>query len=512
MMEFWNRLRAQISEIVAGMSPARRIAAAVILAVVVLALAYFGWQAANPPYATLFSRLTTEDAGEIVAVLRESGVPYRLADNGTTVMVPEERVYETRLTLAGQGLPRGGVVGFEVFLETALGATDFDRQVRYNMALQGELTRTIREINGVLDARVHIVMPERRLFARDERPATASVFLQLRPGFQLTANQVRGIAHLIARSVEGLQPENITIVDNWGQILSDLIRPETPGLLDGVGLASRLEVQRAYERELELRAQTMLERVFGHGRAIVRVNAELNFDMEEERQDLYEPVVRNEGIVRSSQIFEEEGTGPSGAGGIVGVDANVPGFVADAGDQTTFSRREEILNFEVNRIERVRVQAPGRVERLSVGAWIDAELEPAELQRVQDLLAAALGINETRGDSVIVDATPFVVSPFAAAVADAVDSAEEALPLAWIAAGAAAAVLLVVVFVLVRRRRAARQAAFDVVIDDEALVAVGREETEEERVRKHLRERAVELVRQNPREVAQLVKVWLTEG
>ncbi len=314
MNEMWNRLRAQVSEIVAGMSVGRRVAVIAILGLVIIGLAYIGWRAANPPYATLFSRLSPEDAGEIVAVLRDNGVPYRLSDNGTTLMVPDDLVYETRLALAGQGLPRGGVVGFEVFLETALGATDFDRQVRYNMALQGELTRTIREINGVLDARVHIVMPERRLFARDERPATASVFLQLRPGFQLNANQVRGIAHLIARSVEGLEPENITIVDNWGQVLSDVLRPDSIGLVDGAGLATRLELQRAYERELELRAQTMLETVYGQGRAIVRVNAELNFDMEEERQDLFEPVVRNEGVVRSSQIFEEESRGAAGRG------------------------------------------------------------------------------------------------------------------------------------------------------------------------------------------------------
>lgn len=512
MIELWNRLRSQVSDIVAGMSPARRIAAALVLAVVIIGLIFLGWRAANPPYATLFSRLTTEDAGEIVAVLRDSGVPYRLTDNGTTVMVPDSRVHETRLALAGQGLPRGGVVGFEVFLETALGATDFDRQVRYNMALQGELTRTIREINGVLDARVHIVMPERRLFARDERPATASVFLQLRPGAQLSANQVRGIAHLMARSVEGLEPENITIVDNWGQVLSDLLRPDPIGLVDGVGMATRLELQRAYERELELRAQTMLETVYGLGRAVVRVNAELNFDMEEERQDLFEPVVRNEGIVRSSQIFEEESTGGGpGGGGIVGVDANIPGFVADADTQSTFSRREEILNFEVNRIERVRVQAPGRLQRLSVGVWLDAELEPAEQLRVRELVAAALGINEERGDSVIVDGTPFAVSPVAAVVADVEPTPAWTIP--WIMVAVGAAVLLLLLLVLRRRAAPAAAPMVDVVVDDEEdLIAAGREETEEERARKQLRERAVELVRDNPREAAQLVKVWLTEG
>lgn len=509
MSELWTRLRAQVSEIVAGMSRPRRIAAGTLLAVVLMSLFYFGWRAANPPYTTLFSRLSPDDAGEIVAVLRETGVPYRLTDNGTAVLVPDSHVYETRLSLAGQGLPRGGVVGFEVFLESALGATDFDRQVRYNMALQGELTRTIRELDSVLDARVHIVMPERRLFARDERPATASVFLQLRPGTHLSSNQVRGIAHLIARSVEGLQPENITIVDNFGQVLSDLVRPESAGLVDGVGLATRLDIQRAYERELELRTQTMLETVYGQGRAIVRVNAELNFDLEEERQDLYEPVVRNEGVVRSSQIFEEESTMGSSGGGIVGVDANIPGYVADDGQSGTFSRREEILNFEINRIERVRVQAPGRIQRLSVGVWLDAELDGPEQRRVQELVAAALGINANRGDTVIVEGTAFATSPTVAVMSDSLEASAQPWMLPW-AVAVIAAVLLVVV--LARGRRAAPRPAVDVVVGDDEAIDPSRDETPEERARKALRERAAELVRQNPREAAQLVKVWMTEG
>src|SRR5690606_25116459 len=349
-----------------------------------------------------------------------------------------------------------------------------------------------------------------RLFARDERPATASVFLHLRPGFQLSASQVRGIAHLIARSVEGLRPADITIGDMRRQVLSALLRSDSVGLVDGAGLATRLELQRAYERELELRAQSMLETVYGPGRAIVRVNAELNFDLEEERQDLFEPVVRNEGVVRSSQIFEEEGRGTgAAAGGITGVDANVPGFVADADAGGSFSRREEILNFELNRIERVRVQAPGRIQRLSVGVWLDAQLEPAEQERVRELVSAALGINEARGDTVIVDGTPFAVSPVAALIADAAEPAP-ALPVAWIVA-AVAGLLLLLILLLVLLRRPAPRPAVDVVVDDE-LVAVTREETEDERMRKHLRERAADLVRKNPREAAQLAKVWLAEG
>ncbi|OUM99497.1 MAG: flagellar M-ring protein FliF [Firmicutes bacterium ZCTH02-B6] len=507
MQEWWTRLRTQVGGIVGGMSKAQRWGAGVLTLVVLAGLLYLGWRTANPEFAPLFTRLSPSDASEIVSALRDAGIPYRLVDGGTTVLVPEEQVYDVRLGLAGQGLPRGGVVGFEIFLETALGATDFDRQVRYNMALQGELTRTIRELDAVQDARVHIVIPERRLFARDERPPTASVFLQLRPGAQLTASQIRGIAHLVARSVEGLEPENVTIVDNRGQVLSDFLR--TAALaesMDSAGVAARLELQRAYERELELRVQTMLETVYGPGRAIVRVNAVMNFDREEQREDRYEPVVRDQGVVRSSQVVEEQATGAQAvAAGVVGVDANIPGYVADDGQAGSYSRREEILNFELNRVERVRIQAPGGVERLSVAVWLDAQLSAAETQRVQELVSAALGVDTARGDTVIVDSMPFAASAALPVVAP--EQAPAAVPL-WLIA-AAVIVVLAGGILLARRRRPVP--APIVLPVSESAAAVEESPEPEVAERRRLRERISALVRDNPREAANLVRVWLAE-
>ncbi|MBO8141913.1 MAG: flagellar M-ring protein FliF [Firmicutes bacterium] len=505
MTELWTRLRQQVAAILGSMSRTQRILAGAVSSAVLVGLLMMAWRASNPPYATLFSRLGVADAGEIVSALRDMGVPYRLADGGTTVLVPEDQVYDARLSLAGQGLPRGGVVGFEIFLESALGATDFDRQVRYNMALQGELTRTIRELDGVMDARVHIVLPERRVFRQDQRPATASVFVQLAPGADLRPDQVRAIAHLIARSVEGLQPENVTIVDNRGRVLSDAVRLADGAVLDGAGVAARFDVQRAYEQELALRVQSMLEAVYGPGRAIVRVSAPMNFDMQEEREDRYEPITRSGGLVRSSQVLEEEGLGSGPAVGAAGVDANVPGYVADAPGTQSFSRREEILNFELNRIERVRVQAPGRVERLSVAVWLDAELEPGEARRVEELIAAAVGVDPARGDSVIVDAMPFVAA--ASVAAPAVEAAPEPGLEPWILAFAAALALLIAWWLLARRRQAG--AVVDMTVAEE--VAPAAEEGAEGNERRRLRERVAGLVRQNPREVAQLVKIWLAE-
>ena len=506
MTEWWNRLRTQVAAIWGGLSKAQRWGIGLATFLVLSGLLFLGWRTANPPMAAVFTRLNASDAAEIVAVLRDAGVPYRLADNGTTVLVPEDQVYDVRLSLAGQGLPRGGVVGFEIFLESALGATDFDRQVRYNMALQGELTRTIRELDGVQDARVHVVIPERRLFARDERPPTASVFLQLRPGAQLTASQIRGIAHLIARSVEGLEPENVTIVDNRGQVLSDGLRPALADGLDGASVAARLDLQRVYERELEHRVQSMLETVYGPGRAIVRVNAQINFDRAEEREDRYEPVFRDTGLVRSSQILEEQGTGAVAAGGVVGVDANIPGYEAVNGQPGSYSRREEIVNYELNRIERVRVQAPGGVERLSVAVWIDGELSAAETRRVQELVAAALGVDPARGDTVIVDSMPFAAAALPVLAAEA--APVPVVPY-WAVAVAMAAAILAVVLLRARRRSAPARPAFDVTVGPEVPPAPAAPPEVQDRQR--LRERVAERVRENPREAAQLLKVWLAE-
>src|SRR5690606_12795761 len=305
------------------------------------------------------------------------------------------------------------------------------------------------------------------------------------------------------RSVEGLEPENVTIVDNRGQVLSDIFRPALINGIDGAGVAARFDLQRAYERQLEQRVQSMLETVYGPGRAIVRVNAVINFDRAEEREDRYEPIVRDQGLVRSSQILEEQATGPHVALGPVGVDANVPGYEAADGQAGSFSRREEILNYELNRVERVRIQAPGGVERLSVAVWIDAELAAAETRRVQELVSAALGVDPARGDTVIVDSVPFAAA--VPAVAPAVAPAP-AVPLwVWVLLAA----LAVLVVWLVARRRPEPAPAIDVVLPEEPAPAA--EVPPEERERQALRDRVAALVRENPREAAQLVKVWLAE-
>lgn len=509
MTSLWARLREQFSTWWAGLGRGQRTAVLVGGIGAGIAVALLVALSNHTSYAPLYTRLRPEDAGEIVAALRERGVPYRLTEGGTAIVVPEEAVYETRLDLAAEGIPRRGVVGFEIFRDSPIGTTDFERMVRYQQALQGELVRTIRELREVVDARVHLTLPERSPFLREERPATASVLLHLRA--PLSPEEIRGIAHLVASSVENLHPDNVTILDATGRVLSD-----AGGSRFGTGLGSqvsaRLELQRAFERELELSAQTMLEQVFGTGRAVVRVRAELNFDLLEERQELFEPVVRDRGVVRSQQRLEESFQGmpaPQQAAGIPGVEANIPGYVGVSAEGRG-ERIEEVANFELNRTERIRVFAPGAVEGLSVAVWVDGDLGPAERQRVEETVISALGLNLARGDRVTVESLSFERPEPVPVMATAAPAPWWQAPWPWL-------ILLVVslgvVFAVARRRPAQPQpgARIDLEVGDEEELEPRPLTTREERERRS-RQQAIEtMVREKPEEVAGLLRTWMLE-
>ncbi|MCL6451719.1 MAG: flagellar M-ring protein FliF, partial [Acetobacteraceae bacterium] len=253
-------------------------------------------------YAPLFTGLEPQDAAEIVSTLEASGVPYRLGAGGTAVLVPETQVYRARLDMAARGLPRGGVVGYEIMDRTRLGSTDFEQRISYLRALQGELARTIMRVNGVEQARVHIVLPEESLFISEKRPATAAVLLGLRPGVELGREQVQGIVHLVSRSVEALSPDDVTVIDTHGRILS-------AGLGDGgqpAGVAlTQLDVARAFESQLAESLETLLQQVFGPANVAARVSAQINFDEKVTEKSLFEPVADQEGMARSVQELEE---------------------------------------------------------------------------------------------------------------------------------------------------------------------------------------------------------------
>ncbi|NLM40773.1 MAG: flagellar M-ring protein FliF [Firmicutes bacterium] len=478
----------------------------VFLSLVLLALL------SRPSYQVLFSGLSPEDAGAVVAALQERGTPYQLTDGGTTVMVPEEAVFETRIALATSGVPTGGVVGFEIFNTTRLGETEADRQLRFQWALQGELTRTIRQINEVADARVHIVLPRRSLFVQESQPATASVLLQLRPGAQLSRNQVRAIANLVASSVEGLSPDNVTIVDSKGTVLN------SPDFGELGQVADRFEMKWRYEQQLENSIVAMLERVFGFGNVVSRVNAQLDFSRMEQYSETYSPVQRGEGLARSTQTFDETYRGvTTTAGGVPGVDSNIPGYVfADQGEGTTeWERHESVTNYELNRTETWLTTMPGEVTNLAVSVWINGDLDPAQLAAVEESVIRATGLDLNRGDSIYVASVPFEVMPFSDEFV--IPEAPRGIPFYFWLVGAAVLLLgaVLLIRVLTSKRAVPEEApvaaALDVVVGDEEPELPERELTPEEQELVNIRKQIQKLAKEKPEEVAMIMRTWLAE-
>jgi flagellar M-ring protein FliF len=357
-----------------------------------------------------------DDAAAMASKLKEMGVPYRLEGDGTTILVPASMVYDMRLRLATEGLPRGGGAGFELFDQRNFGMTEFMQKLNYRRALQGELSRTISQLDAVHSARVHIVLPEKSLFLDQQDKPTASVVLKLAPGRRLTPEQIRGIAHLVASSVEGLSAEDVTLVDHNGEQL----RQEVPD-------PSRLflsEEQQAYqqtlERTLERRAQSLLARAIGKDKVLVRVSADLDFqriERAEERYDADNPAVRSE------QRSKESGAGPGfWAIGVPGVRSNVTGGAnVEQQGTNTASRESETINYEVSKVVSKIVAPSGEIKRLSVAVLVDGAYQPGaqpgettyvprteeELAKFRDMVKSAVGYNEARGDRVEIANIPF---------------------------------------------------------------------------------------------------------
>jgi flagellar M-ring protein FliF len=365
-------------------------------------------------HAVLFSNLSVDDASAVVARLGELHVPYELGDGGSTILVPEEQVYELRLTLAGEGIPSGGGVGFEVFDEQRFGESEFSERVKYHRALEGELSRTIGHISGVEAARVHLVLPQRTLFTSEAERASASVALRLRPGAEMGEERVRGIVHLVSSSVRGLAVENVTVVDGNGRELSARLRGE-----DGAGADDAFEYRARIEDEKARAVQDILDRTLGHGKSIVRVAADVSFTREESTEERFDP----EAVApRSFQIDEErDASATATAEGVPGAVSNLPGGPSPESSTNTqgLVRRSETRNFEVSKVVRRAVEPVGRVQRVQVAVVVDGNWtgegearafeprSPEELAQIRQIVASAVGTNEERGDRVTVECVPF---------------------------------------------------------------------------------------------------------
>lgn len=377
----------------------RRQAMLVALALIMVAgLVAVGTWATRPAWAVLYSDLSPADAQAVVEQLSERAVPYRLAAGGTTVRVPQERLYELRLALAAEGLPGTSPVGFELFDRTGLSTSDLQNNVNLQRALQGELERSITTLEEITSARVHLALPPERLFSAESQPPSASVVVGLGSA-RLSPAQVGAITQLVASAVPGLEPQAVTVVDTAGRVLSGG-RDDSGGLLT----MAQIEATRAYEESLRAHLQSMLDSVVGAHKSVVRVQAALDFQSRETTRETLDPP-DGEGALRREQITEEQYSGGAGAGE-VGGPAGLTGAVGltPAGERGTYEHRQQSREYEHARTQEHTTSPPGRLQRLTVAVVIDQSLGSPVAGQVRELVTAAAGIDPERGDVVTVEA------------------------------------------------------------------------------------------------------------
>ena len=560
LTELWNRYQNRRKYIIIG-------------ALVVLVLAFAGisfWYGSKPEYVPLYTNLETKDAGDVVNSLKESGVPYELIEDkkGATILVPVTQVHDLRLELASAGLPRGNK-GFELFDDSKLGVTEFQNKVNYLQALQGELTRTIEHLDSVDKARVHIVLPEDSLYKKNEKPATASILLMLKPETKLTTPEVKGIVNLVSHSVQGLAPENITIVDEQGNILNknddDELERQSAQTLRQL---NQIEMTKKVRDHIQQNIQTMLDKTLGEGNAFVRVSVELDFDDRKIDRQTFTPVVDESGIIRSQQDISESYNGESNIpGGPAGVQSNIPGYVSeDRNANAEYERKESTRNYEINEENQKIIASPGSIRRLTVAVLVNDTITELQQEGLLRAVSSAAGINEERGDTISVEPMPFNT--------DLLDQkAEEArleqlrkdrILYTEIAAMILIAALLLGGFLMYRwkkrkerqaeieaqleaerkareeaqraeeeqrraeeeeRRREEEQRLAEIQAEQEAQVAQAAQRaddiaegripddnlTEEERQQLTEKQAILKLIDEKPAEVAMLIKIWLTE-
>lgn len=376
-------------------------------------LGFFGFlttRIASAPMALLYQELDAQDAGAIAAKLDGLKIPYEVAPNGSSIRVPGEQVGKVRMLMAASGLPKGGSIGYEIFdQKEGFGTTSFVQNINHLRALEGELARTISTMNSIQSARVHLVLPQRELFSHSSQTATASIFIKTRGAMALTKEQIGSIQNLIAAAVPQLQPNQISIVDDKGNLLA---RPSAdgPGM---VGSGTHDELRSQYEMKQARKIEDLLGQTIGYGKVRAQVSADIDFDRVTTTSEIFDPESQ---VVRSQQSTSEDSTAADGGANTVTITNNLPGGQAQgggAGSSNKANRAEETINYEINKTIRNQVRESGQVKRLSVAVVVDNVMTVAadgtksyqprpaeELEQIKALVRNAVNFDATRGDTI----------------------------------------------------------------------------------------------------------------
>lgn len=392
ILNLFNRLSLQQKILIVG-----SVAATVVLIGILLFFLN------EPNFSPLYSNLAEEDASKVVDYLNSQKIPYQIDNNGKAIEVPKNKVYETRMALAGKGIPTSGIVGYEIFDKNTMGMSEFMQKLNYKRALEGELARTIMEEEGVVGARVQIVIPQRSIFKDDEKSPTASVVLKLKNNFAMTKGNVAAIVNLVSSSVEGLKPNNVTLIDTRGRILSKEFE-ESPVAYSS---SKQYEIKQNVENYLAQKAQSILDNILGAGNAVIQVNADIDFDQVEKTMEMYDP---DSQVAISEQTTKTENMGKN------------------SGDSSSQVSQNNTTNYEINKTVQKVVQGTGNIKRLSVAAVIndvakdvkngdktETVYEPRstqQMKKLEDIIKNAIGVNPDRKDQFSIENISFETKPF----------------------------------------------------------------------------------------------------
>lgn len=529
----------QILEHLNSLSQRQKLAGAALVAILIaLIVGSLLWSRA-PDYSVLFANLEERDGGAIVTALQAQNIPYRVGPGGSSILVPADQVHETRLRLAAEGLPRGGLVGFEVMENQRLGVSQFLEQVNFQRALEGELSRTIQSISSVAAARVHLAMPKQSGFLRDEQKPSASVMVTLHAGRVLDPAQIAGIVHLISSSVPKMSNDGVSVIDQHGNLLTGAPKEDIEDTLNATQLKYVREIEAAYLRRIE----GLLTPMVGSSNFRAQITANVDFNRVEETAETYRPNPAPNQAIRSQQTNEQFSGVPDG--GVPGALTNQPPVPATApivappaeedanGNDSPINRsRSATLNYELDRnIQHIR-HATGQVRKISVAVVLRqsvttpadgspaSPMTPEDLERIRSLIQSAVGYDPERGDVVEVSSAPFALSEMSD---DAVpfwkdptylDLAKALLkPLLILLA------LIFLYFAVIRplmrsitastaeaeaAKEAARQAAAE---EDDFLVKLS--ENPAHKSFEHRLANARELAKSDPKAVANLIRSWM---
>lgn len=390
--------------------------------VLVVSLCYAFYLINKRDYSTLYSGLEGNDLAKVVEALKASKIPYQLGAN-SSVAVPKSQLYEARLELAAKALPNGGGTGFEIFDQQTLGSTRFVQKINYQRALQGELARTINQLDEVIESRVHLVIPDESLFMEDQKPARAAVVVKLRPGARLGQREIEGIVNLVSGAVEGLDDDGINILSTDGRVLFKKNGEDSAYSLSNM----QMEYKNRLEEALRNKIQSMLQQVLGPEKVITRVAADLDFSKTQVSEETYDP---DSAVVRSQQrsIESSQGKNNQARGNPdvpINMDSQLLQDTPPGGAKTKeFQKQRETINYEVSHVNRQTVQTPGRIRKLSVAVIVDGRYEmkagannemermfvgrtEQELKAFGDLAKKAVGFDEGRGDQLTLSNIPF---------------------------------------------------------------------------------------------------------